>query len=339
MAVARNSIEYCAEIAQSHEGSLGYVFNILQSLKQRGVTIAKFQMHFPEFESTYLEPFRVNMVGQDISRSAYWKRTGFTFEEWTKIKNYCDELEIEFLCTPLSYKAVEYLEELKVTRYKISSADITNYELLELVLNTRKPIILSTGMATYAEIDAAIKMFQHRNITLLQCTSKYPTNEMDLDLLSMQEFKRQYPDIRVGFSDHSGSPIIAMLAYAFGAQFVEQHVVYSREQYGPDSLASIEIDQIPQILEYLRMQILLSHQKNNKDEVSASLQDLRMMFQRGLSVKHSIRAGTVITQDMLTLKKPFSEIGWNMRFRFIGKTVIRDINQDEHLKFEDVGEK
>lgn len=295
-------------------------------------------MHFPEFESTSLEPFRVNLIGQDNSRSAYWKRTGFTFEEWTKIKNFCDDLELEFLCTPLSFKAVEYLEQLKVTRYKISSGDLTNNELLELVKITNKPVILSTGMATYSEIETALRIFPHEKVTLLQCTSKYPTEEADLDLLTMQEFRKKYPDIRVGFSDHSGSPIIAMLAFAFGAQFVEQHVVYSREQYGPDSLASIEVDEIPQILEYLRLLILLKQQKNSKDEVSENLKDLRRIFQRGLSLKLNIRSGTLITEDMLTLKKPFSEIGWEMRSKFIGRKAIRDIKLDEHLKFEDVGE-
>ena len=113
-------MEYCLEIAQSHDGSVGYVHGLLESLKKREIKLVKFQMHFPEYESTDLEVFRSNFSVVDKSRFDYWKRTSFTPKEWRTIFDKCSELNIEFLCTPLSKFAVEILEDLGITAQTIA---------------------------------------------------------------------------------------------------------------------------------------------------------------------------------------------------------------------------
>lgn len=328
--------EYCLELAQSHEGSLGYVYSMLEALSIRSIRIVKFQLHLPEYESTHAERFRIPLSGQDTSRFEYWKRTGFTYEQWRQIKNKCDELDIEFLCTPLSPEAVDFLEDLDVRRYKIASGDLNNLQLIERVVSTKKEIILSTGMSSYFEIEKAVESIPTKNLTLLQCTSKYPTSLDKVGLNVMQQFRRLFPEIRIGFSDHTGNPLTAMLAFALGADFVEQHVVFSREQYGPDSKSSIELGEVNLVQNFLSVFAQISSSPVNKDSEASEMQDIRNLFGRGLSPKRNLAAGEVITEDVLTMKKPKGPLGWDDRYFLVGKKLNKNLPATSHITFDDI---
>jgi N-acetylneuraminate synthase len=329
-------LEYCVEIAQSHEGSLGYALTILESLSARGVSLVKFQMHLPEYESTLSERFRVRMSGQDDSRFGYWDRTGFTLKQWKVVKSRCEELGIEFLCTPLSTMAVDWLEELNVKRYKIASGDAANPELLDYISQTKKPVILSTGMSNWEEIDLAVSFFEIRKLTLLQCLSKYPASVNEIDFNVMKKFYSRYPGVIIGYSDHTGNPLMSMIAFAHGAKFVEQHIVYSREQYGPDSGASIELGDVKQVIEFMRLFKTSQTILYDKDEAAIELVGLRENFFRGLALKADVKAGEIISLDLLTLKKPRGPLQWNDRDLIGSHRASRDLSRYSHLSLDDV---
>ena len=170
-----------AEIGLSHEGSLGTAHAYIDALASKGVDAIKFQTHIAESESSNKEQFRVPFSEQDISRFDYWKRTEFQREEWEGLKTHCDQLNIEFLSTPSCISAVDLLEKLNVTHYKVGSGDTSNLLLLKRLGETKKPIILSTGMSSYDEIESSINFLKKfgNPLTLMQCTSKYPTKPKD----------------------------------------------------------------------------------------------------------------------------------------------------------------
>ena len=141
-------IEIIAEIGQAHEGSLGIAHSYIDALVDAGIKVIKFQTHIAEAESSIYEPFRINFSYEDKCRFDYWRRMEFSEEEWNGLKSHCDRLGVEFLSSPFSLQAVELLERLDVKRYKVGSGEITNKLLLKRIAETKKPIILSTGMSS-----------------------------------------------------------------------------------------------------------------------------------------------------------------------------------------------
>lgn len=145
-----------AEIGQAHDGSLGTALAYIEALAKTGVDAIKFQVHIAEAESSIHEPFRIKFSKQDKTRLDYWKRMQFTKEQWRFLKNSCDGFGIEFLASPFSNAAVDLLEEIGVKRYKVGSGEVMNFLLLEKIAETKKPVILSSGMNSCAELDKAV---------------------------------------------------------------------------------------------------------------------------------------------------------------------------------------
>ena len=136
-----------AEVAQAHDGSLGVLHSYIDALSKTGVDAVKFQMHIAEVESSVYEKFRVKFSYEDKTRYDYWKRTSFSLDQWQDVKEHCEEVGLEFLCSPFSNVAVDWLEKMDVKRYKIGSGDVNNFLMLAKVAETGKDIILSSGMS------------------------------------------------------------------------------------------------------------------------------------------------------------------------------------------------
>ena len=149
-------VQIIAEIAQAHDGSLGILHSYIDALAGAGVDVVKFQTHIAAAESSPAEPFRVNFSYEDASRYDYWERMGFSEAQWGEIKAHCDAVGLEFLSSCFSQAAVEMMERVGMARYKIGSGEVTNFLLLEKIAQTGKPIILSSGMSSLEELDAAV---------------------------------------------------------------------------------------------------------------------------------------------------------------------------------------
>ena len=145
-----------AEIAQAHHGSIKLAHDYIDAMAKTGVDAIKFQTHIAEAESSIHEPFRIKFSTQDKTRFDYWKRMEFTLAQWKELKNHCNEVGLEFLSSPFSNAAVDLLEEVGVSRYKIGSGEVTNLLLLEKIAKTTKPVILSSGMSSFKELDNAV---------------------------------------------------------------------------------------------------------------------------------------------------------------------------------------
>ena len=327
------------EIGLAHDGSLGTAHSYIDALANSGTDAIKFQTHIADAESSDFEPFRVNFSKQDETRQQYWKRTEFTIEQWMGLKKHCEDLNIEFISTPSSISAVELLEKLNVARYKVGSGDTTNLLLLKRLGITKKPILLSSGMSSFDELEKAITFLEKfgNPLTLMQCTSKYPTSPKEWGLNNIQELKKRF-ELPVGFSDHSGTIYACLAATVMGAEVFEFHVVFDKRQFGPDVSSSITIDQVKILTDGIKAIQTAMNNPLNKDNIS-QFEDLKNMFGKSLSVNKNKKTGEIIEFDDLESKKP-SEYGIPaIEFeKVIGKTLNKNLAKWSFLNWEDFDE-
>ena len=327
-----------AEIAQAHEGSLGILHSYIDALARAGVDAAKFQMHIAEAESSEHEPFRVQFSLEDKTRFDYWKRMGFSLEQWKGIKQHCDAVGLDFICSPFSNLAIDWLEEIGVEQYKIGSGEVNNFLLLEKIAQTGKPVILSSGMSSYAELDKTVAFLKERKVgfSILQCTTAYPTQPEQFGLNVIRELKNRY-GVPVGFSDHSAKIETCIAATALGAEILEFHVVFDRQLFGPDSKSSLTISETKDLVEAVRnVAIALSHpvDKNNLETFSS----LKQIFEKSLAVNKDLPKNHVLTFDDLESKKPKGFGIDASRFQdVIGKKLNRDLKKWDFLNETDMG--
>lgn len=326
-----------AEVGQAHDGSLGTAHAYIDALAKTGVHAAKFQMHIAEAESSVHEPFRVKFSYEDDTRFDYWKRMGFTFDQWRGLKDHCDQVGLEFLCSPFSNAAVDWLEELGVGRYKIGSGEVNNFLILERIAQTGKPVILSSGMSSYAELDRTVEFLKQRNVSysILQCTTAYPTKPEQYGLNVIPELKVRY-GVPVGYSDHSAKPEACIAAAALGAEIFEFHVVFSREQFGPDSKSSLTIDEIAALvlaIQNIYRALDYPVDKNNND----AFRDVKSIFEKSLSVNKDLPPGHVLTFADLEAKKPKGHgIPADKFAQIVGQSLNKPMRQWDFLNEEDL---
>lgn len=325
-----------AEIGQSHDGSLGTVHAYIDALADTGIDAIKFQTHIADAESSIHEPFRVKFSKQDSSRMEYWRRMEFSYDQWLNIKHHCEDLGFEFISSPFSNVAVDLLEKIGVRRYKIGSGEVNNFLMLEKIAKTGKPIMLSSGMSNYDELENSINFLKPygNEISILQCTTAYPTIPQQWGLNVITELKSRFK-CPIGFSDHSGNIYACLAAAALGADIFEFHVVFDKRQFGPDTQASITIDQAKSLVHGIND--IRSSLKNIIDKnYNKDLKDLKNIFEKSLSVNKDLKKGHVISFNDLEGKKP-SNMGipasdYN---KVLGKKINKNLNKWDFLNYKD----
>jgi N,N'-diacetyllegionaminate synthase len=335
-AIARSGkVFVVAEIAQAHDGSLGILHSLIDASGQAGVDAVKFQVHIAEAESSDVEPFRTKFSYVDKTRYDYWQRMGFSADQWREIKAHCDSAGVEFLATPFSITAVEMLESLGMTRYKVGSGDIGNELLLRRISATGKDVILSTGLATLDEIGAAVKRIGANKTALLQCTTKYPTAAEDVGLDAIAMLRETFGCI-AGLSDHSGTIWPGIAAAALGASIFEAHVTFDRRMFGPDSKASLTIDEFQSLVSGIRF-VEKARSGAAGKPLDAGITTLRTIFGRSLAVRRDLPAGHVLTIDDLESKKPAGHgVDMSELDSILGKRTRRALSQWEFLNKADL---
>jgi N-acetylneuraminate synthase len=326
-----------AEIGQAHEGSLGIAHSYIDALSGTGVDAIKFQTHIALSESSEYEPFRVKFSYEDNTRYDYWKRMEFTAEQWAGLKKHCEDNGLEFLSSPFSNAAVDLLEKINVTKYKIGSGEVNNYLMLEKIARTEKPIILSSGMSSLVELDAAIQFLKpfKNQISILQCTTAYPTVPGQWGLKIIPELIKRYK-IPVGFSDHSGQIHPCIAAVALGAVLVEFHVVFNKLMFGPDAKASVTIEEAKQLVAAIR-DIDTDRRISIKKEIDDRLLDLKMIFEKSLAINRKMKAGDIITFEDLEAKKPKGfGLNANSYKSVIGRKLRNDLEAFSFLNEENL---
>ncbi|XMO86569.1 N-acetylneuraminate synthase family protein [Algibacter sp. AS12] len=326
-----------AEIGQAHNGSIDVAHSYIDAIAETGVDAIKFQTHIAQAESSIYEPFRVKFSDVDATRFDYWKRMEFTLTEWKGLKLHCDEVGIEFMSSPFSNAAVDLLEEVGVKRYKIGSGEVTNFLLLERISQTKKPVILSSGMSSFMELDNAVNFLKEKDLELavLQCTTAYPTQPKDYGLNVIAELKTRY-NIPVGYSDHSAKIETCIAAKVLGAEILEFHAVLNKEVFGPDTTSSLTIQEISTLVKAVRNIEIANQTPIDKNDIS-KFSELKLIFEKSLAVNKDLAKGHIIKFEDLEAKKPANKGISALKFKnVIGVTLKRSMNKWEFLKNEDI---
>ena len=271
----------------------------------RGADAVKFQTHIAAAESTPQEPWRVRFSYQDASRYDYWKRMEFTEEQWAGLKRHADDKGIEFLSSPFSLEAAKMLRRIGVQAWKVASGEIANSQLFDYLIETRLPMMISTGMSPVEEIDAAVAQVQAAGVPLavMQCTSAYPCPPEKVGLNMLQTFRSRY-GCAVGLSDHSGTIFPSLAAATLGAELVEVHVTFSRECFGPDVVASVTTSELKTLVEGVRFIERMRATSVDKNHAAEEMAPLRNLFTKSIVAQVDLPAGAVLTAENLTVKKP-----------------------------------
>jgi N-acetylneuraminate synthase len=318
----RGHVFVVAEVAQAHDGSLGILHSFVDACAAARVDAVKFQVHIAEAESSSHEPFRVKFSEVDATRFDYWQRMGLSREQWAGVKTHCEQAGVEFLATPFSNAAVDLLETLGVSRYKVGSGDVSNAVLIERIARTGKEAILSTGLATADEIAAAADRLRANGVVILQCATRYPTQPEDIELCAIPALRERF-GCPVGLSDHSGTIYPGIAAVALGAAVVEAHVTFDRRMFGPDARASLTVDEFSRMIEGIRF-MEKARGANAEKALSAEKEKLRETFGRTLSVNRDLPAGHVVGFDDLEAKKPAGKgLPASNLDKVIGRKLVR----------------
>jgi N,N'-diacetyllegionaminate synthase len=326
-----------AEIAQAHEGSLGILHSYIDAVAKTGVQAIKFQLHLAEAESSIHEPFRIAFSKEDSTRYEYWKRMEFSLDQWKDIKKHCDEVGLDFICSPFSNMAVDWLEEIGVHTYKVGSGEVSNFLLLEKIVETGKPIIISSGMSSWEELDQTVSFLTNKKATfaILQCTTAYPTSPYQYGLNLLSELNAKY-DVPIGFSDHSAKVATGIAAVALGASILEFHVVFHRELFGPDAIASLTLEETKHLVSAVNDIHTALDNPVNKSDVT-KFQELKSIFEKSLALNKDLPKGHRITFDDLESKKP-KGYGIDAQFfkNVIGKELKISKSKWDFLNEEDL---
>lgn len=315
-----------AEIGSTHDGSFGNAKRLIETAAECGVDVVKFQTHIAEAETLPSAP--TPNYFQDESRIDYFKRTAFSIEQWISLKRVAEDNELIFLSSPFSVKAVELLENINISHYKIPSGEVTNLPMLEVIGKTGKPVLLSSGMSTWNEIDEAVDTIRahHNNIILLQCTSEYPVPYERVGLNVMLQMKNQY-NLPVGLSDHTLTNYAAYAAVVLGASVIEKHFTLSKDMYGSDARHSITPEEMSDLVRGIRAIETMLTSDVDKDDISR-LENMKNIFEKSVVSIVDIKKGTVITENMLGIKKPGTGIPGKYIEKVIGRTASRQIPKD-----------
>lgn len=326
-----------AEVAQAHDGSLGTAHAFIDAAADAGADAIKFQTHIADAESTRDEPFRVKFSQQDETRLDYWRRMEFTAEQWAGLAAHARERDLHFMSSAFSHEAVLLLQSLDVPAWKVASGELRTEGLVDAICANGRPVLLSTGMSPWSDIDAAVDRIRQAGapLAVLQCVSRYPTPLAEVGLNVIDEMRERY-SCPCGLSDHSGQPWPAMAAIARGAAIVELHIVLSDRMFGPDVPSSLTVDQFRMVSDMRDAVSVMDAHPADKDGVADDLADMRAMFGRSLAPKRNLLAGTLVTEDMLVAKKPATGIPEDDIAAVVGRTLVRDVPSDRLISWSDL---
>jgi N-acetylneuraminate synthase len=328
-----NRVMVIAEVGSVHDGSFGNALKLIEAAAGCGVDAVKFQTHIPEAETQPDAPMPPYFKGEP--RYEYFKRTGFSFDQWMEIKECCDQNGVTFLSSPFSEEAVQLLEKVGVTRYKIPSGEVTNLPMLEVIARTGKPVLLSSGMSSWEELDRAVAVIRehHNQLTVMQCTTAYPCPYESVGLNVMLEMAERY-HLPVGLSDHTLTNYASFAAVSLGASVIEKHFTFSRQMYGSDAAHSLEPGELKDLVDGIRAIEIVLRSKVDKADVQP-FQGMKDIFEKSLVAVQDIPTGSRLSRDLVGIKKPGTGISAARLGEFLGRRLRRDVKSGQMFAEED----
>ncbi|NQE54222.1 hypothetical protein C5S29_11565 [ANME-1 cluster archaeon GoMg3.2] len=319
-----------AEAGVNHNGNINLAKKLIDAAKDAGADAVKFQTFKAEnVVIKNAEKAEYQKTVKEESQYGMLKKLELTEEDFRELADYAKKDGILFLSSPFDKESVDLLDELDVPAFKIASGEMTNFPLLRYIAKKGKPIILSTGMSTLGEVEEALNSIRSEGVEeviLLHCISNYPARIEDVNLRAMETLKQAF-QIPVGFSDHTLGITASIAAAALGACVIEKHFTLDRNLPGPDHKASLEPDELKEMVQAIRdVEKALGNGVKipTKDE-----EEIKRIARRSIVAKVDIPKGTTITEDMMDAKRPGRGIEPKSIDMIVGEKAKEDIKKDE----------
>ena len=319
-----------AEIGVNHNGSVNIAKTLIDHANKAGFDAVKFQTYNLDGLLKKNTPSTKYQKKKSKIKNMYdlLKKYRFTYDEFKKIKNYCERKKITFLSTPFDLESAKFLNQINVKAFKISSSDNDNYILLDLIKKFKKPLILSTGMSTNYEIDKTIKYLSLKKdrLALLHCVSDYPTKLSETQLYNIINLKKY--GYCFGLSDHSLGIYSSIVAISLGSKIIEKHITLDKNMNGPDHSSSLEISKLNYYVDKIKniSQSLIQKEKFlTKDEIlNKNLAKKSLYFVNQLKKNDKIKK-----KDIVALRPRLNGITPDKFREILGKKVTKDISPME----------
>ncbi len=311
---------------------------MIKEAKIAGADAVKFQSYKADTIASKNSPsyWDTNEEPTTSQYELFKKFDSFGKEEYIKLAEYCDKMGIMFLSTPFDFDSIDYLDEI-MDVYKISSSDLTNIPFIRAIAKKQKPIILSTGASTVEEIELAIKTIKHEGndeIGLMHCVLSYPTEYEDSNLLMIKYLKDNFNDYDIGFSDHTkpdDKMLVLTTAYLYGASIIEKHYTLDKNLRGNDHYHAMDPEDIKKFKDNINF---IKKINGNYNKIPLNCEkESRKQARRSIVANIDISIGEIITEDMLSFKRPGTGISPIELDKVIGKTSKINIKEDELIDY------
>ncbi|WP_042705945.1 N-acetylneuraminate synthase [Methanomicrobium mobile] len=324
-----------AEVGVNHNGSVDIAKKMIDTAKACGVDAVKFQTFVSEnLVSRFADKaeYQKETTGNDESQLAMIKKLELSYDDFSDLKRYAESGGLEFMSTPFDHGSIDFLAELGMDIFKIPSGEITNLPYLMKIAKLKRRVILSTGMSTLPEIKEAIDILRKygtTDITLLHCNTAYPTPYVDVNLNAMKTLRDSF-GLPVGYSDHTKGIEVPIAAAALGAVVIEKHFTLDRNMEGPDHKASLEPDELKQMVTSIRNieDALGSYEKRLTESEAVN----RDVVRKSIVAKCNIKKGEIFSEENITVKRPGTGISPMAWFTVLGQTASKDFQEDELIK-------
>lgn len=324
-----------AEAGDNHNGSRELAFRLIDKAVEAGADCVKFQTFITEeiiSKRAEKAEYQKAATGSDESQYQMVKKLELSFEQFRELQKYAEKRGITFLSTPFDIPSVEFLDSINIPCFKIPSGEITNLPYLIKIAETGRDVIMSTGMAELNEIESAINILREHgsgDISLLHCNTEYPTPYEDVNLRAMLTLKEKF-GVRVGYSDHTQGIEVPIAAVALGAEIIEKHFTLDHNMDGPDHKASLEPDELKQMVDGIRK--TEKALGNGIKTASPSEKKNIQIARKSIVARRNIEKGEILTEENLAVKRPGNGISPMRWYEVIGTKAIRDFSEDEMIE-------
>jgi len=320
-------------------------FALIDSAKESGAKIVKFQVHTVEDE---IHPdISITSPHFDQDRYTWVKRNSYSIEFWGKIRDYCTLVGLEFLATPMSRGAADLLNDIGVDRWKIGSGDILDFVMLDFIRDSNKPIILSSGMSSLEELKMSYQYLKEKaeDVSILHCVSQYPCPMDKLNLNTILTLKEEFPGVKIGFSDHSLSLEAPVMAVSLGAEIIEKHFTLSHDSWGPDHRTSVLPHEMKEIIKriekadsYVPSKSDVSMLGDGKKHINSVEATFRPSFRKGLYFAEDTKCNTMMEPSLIYAMRPKSLLPSSLPSEeypsILGKILVKDVKKYELINFD-----
>lgn len=335
---------FIADIGANHDGDIYRAYKLIELAKESGADAAKFQ----NFKAnTIVSKNGFESIGKSLSHQASWKKSVYEVykdasisEDWTyKLKNKCDEVGIEYMTSPYDYKSVDLVEPY-VNAFKIGSGDITWTDIIEYICKKGKPVIIASGASTLDDVKRAMDIIIKLNnqVVLMQCNTNYTANSENykyINLNVLKAYKNLYPDVILGLSDHTFGDVTVLGAISLGARVIEKHFTDDNSRQGPDHKFAMNPTTWKDMIE--RSNELWNSLGDGIKKIEENEKESAIVQRRALYFTRNIKAGEIIKEDDLIALRPIKSDGippYDID-KIVGKILVKDVNRDAYIKWED----